>query len=55
MKSGEALACEPGSVFVSGYTTTDHEALDGFSDDEDLESSEDEEEELAQIQWFAGG
>lgn len=40
---------QTGSVFVSGYTTVDHEALDGFPDDEDLESSEDEEEELAQI------
>ena len=53
-KSGEALACERGSVFVSGYTTTDHEALDGFPDDEDLESSEDEGEGLAQIQRFTG-
>ena len=35
------------SVFAFGYTTTDHETLDGFPDDEDLESSEDEEEELA--------
>ena len=46
---------QTGSVFVSGHTTTDHEALDGFSDDKDLESSEDEERELAQIQRFTRG
>jgi len=43
---------QSGSVFFSGYTTLDHEALDGFPDDED-ESSEDEEEEIAQAMALA--